>query len=97
MFYGSISFAFKQSTCSASSSLQYSRCQALHHTLLYALQAFTATAYVFCAALQSVPAAGTHSIVFVQFQTVQDTKPTGLDWPAEPGDGSYIYAKIAIR
>ncbi|CAK0762638.1 hypothetical protein CVIRNUC_002977 [Coccomyxa viridis] len=60
-------------------------------------KAFTATAYVFCAALQSVPAAGTHSIVFVQFQTVQDTKPTGLDWPAEPGDGSYIYAKIAIR
>lgn len=60
-------------------------------------QAFMATAYVFCAALQSVPAAARHSITFVRFALVQDTRPATSDWPATPSEGTHVYATIAVR
>ena len=35
--------------------------------------------------------------MFMQFLTIQDTRPTTSDWPAAPDAGTNIYAKVAIR
>lgn len=69
----------------------------LRLTAFCTLQAFIATAYVFCAILQSIPPAGRHSIVYAQYLVVQDTRPTDANWPAIASEGNHIYAEIAIR
>ncbi|BDA42482.1 probable extracellular serine proteinase at N-terminal half [Coccomyxa sp. Obi] len=56
-----------------------------------------ATAYVFCADLQSVPQGGAHSVAFINFALVQDTRPTTSDWPSIAPEGPNIYARIAVR
>ncbi len=65
--------------------------------VLVSLQVLTATAYVFCADLQSVPAGGAHSVSFINFALVQDTRPATSDWPSIAPEGPHVYARIAIR
>ncbi|KAK9835176.1 hypothetical protein WJX81_003674 [Elliptochloris bilobata] len=57
----------------------------------------TANAYVFCQALNGVPAGGAHSVTAMAFTLVQDTRPATPDWPPLPNDGPHIYAVVAIR
>ena len=66
-------------------------------TVLFLAQVLQATAYVFCADLQSVPQGGTHSVAFINFALVQDTRPTTSDWPSISPEGPHVYARIAIR
>ncbi len=61
------------------------------------LQVITANAYVFCQALNGVPAGGAHSVTSMTFSMVQDTRPTAPDWPPLPADGPHIYVTLAIR
>lgn len=60
-------------------------------------QVITANAYVFCQALNGVPAAGAHSVTAMPFTLVQDVRPTTPDWPPLPNDGPHIYAVVAIQ
>lgn len=64
---------------------------------MFAAQVLQATAYVFCADLQSVPPGGAHSVSFIDFALVQDTRPATSDWPSIAPEGPHIYARIAIR
>ncbi len=66
------------------------------HDSLAAMQALLATAYVFCAALQSAQQGGAHTITYAQFALVQDTRPRTADWPPLQ-EGYHIYAVLAIR
>ena len=61
------------------------------------MQVITANAYVFCQALNGVPAAGAHSVTGMPFTLVQDVRPATPDWPPLPDDGPHIYAVVAIR
>lgn len=61
------------------------------------MQVITANAYVFCQALNGVPAAGAHSVTAMPFTLVQDVRPATPDWPPMPSDGPHIYAVVAIR
>ena len=65
--------------------------------LLLWVQVLSAAAYVFCADLQSVPAGGAHSVSFINFALVQDTRPATSDWPSIAPEGPHIYARIAVR
>jgi len=65
--------------------------------VMFVAQVLQATAYVFCADLQSVPAGGAHSVSFIDFALVQDTRPATSDWPSIAPEGPHIYARIAIR
>jgi hypothetical protein len=53
-------------------------------------------AYVFCAALQSVPADGAHAVAGMPFTLVQDMRPLTADWPPLQ-EGYHIYATLAVR
>ncbi|KAK9865466.1 hypothetical protein WJX84_003473 [Apatococcus fuscideae] len=57
---------------------------------------FLATAYVFCADLQSIPQNSAHSVVYMEFTLVQDSRPTTADWPAMV-EGPHVYVSIAVR
>lgn len=61
------------------------------------LQVITANAYVFCQALNGVPAGGAHSVTTMTFSMVQDTRPSAPDWPPLATDGPHIYVTLAIR
>ena len=61
------------------------------------MQVITANAYVFCQALNGVPAAGAHSVTAMPFTLVQDVRPANPDWPPLPSDGPHIYAVVTIR
>ena len=57
----------------------------------------TASAYVFCAGLQTALPAATHS-TSIAFPLVQDTRPITADWPAlADTNGSWIYFDAQIQ
>ncbi len=72
-------------------------CCAQQSCYIVLAQVLQAMAYVFCADLQSVPQGGAHSVAFINFALVQDTRPTTSDWPTIAPEGPHIYARIAIR
>ena len=57
----------------------------------------TASAYVFCAALQTALPTATHS-TSITFPLVQDTRPITADWPAlADTNGTWIYFDAQIQ
>ena len=61
------------------------------------LQSLTASAYVFCAALQSALPAATHT-TSIAFPLVQDTRPITADWPAlADTNGTWVYFDAQIQ
>ena len=61
------------------------------------VQSMTASAYVFCAQLQTALPSATHS-TSITFPLVQDTRPITADWPAlADTNGSWIYFDAQIQ
>lgn len=61
------------------------------------MQAMTASAYVFCAALQNALPAATHT-TSIAFPLVQDTRPITADWPAlADTNGTWVYFDAQIQ
>ena len=63
---------------------------------IYYMQVLTATAYVFCAALQSVTPTSSHSIS-VNYTVVQDSRPTTSDWPPVAPTGFKAYVTAIVQ
>ena len=60
-------------------------------------QVLIASAYTFCAALQTALPVGPRSVVFADFPLVQDWRPTTSDWPPIPNEGPHLYASVHLR
>ena len=61
------------------------------------VQSMTASAYVFCAALQNALPAATHT-TSIAFPLVQDTRPITADWPAlADTNGTWVYFDAQIQ
>lgn len=65
--------------------------------VLWGMQSMTASAYVFCAQLQTALPSATHS-TSISFPLVQDTRPLTADWPAlADTNGSWVYFDAQIQ
>lgn len=61
------------------------------------VQSMTASAYVFCPALQTALPEATHT-TSIAFPLVQDTRPISADWPALANtNGTWVYFDAQIQ
>ena len=68
--------------------------QPSNHELLP--QVLKAVAYVFCQHLQRVLPSTKHSIEYISFLLVQNTRPNTSDWPPL-AEGPHMYADVIVR